>query len=82
MDLGYGSLDLGLGAWILYLGRFSSVLVHFLGSFGSLFGTESDPKTSADRFSDKKSDSEQTLVITMDLNDFTGPKRPKKRLWG
>ena len=62
--------------------RFCSVLDHFLGRFGSLFGTESGPKTSADRFSDKKSDSEQALVITMDLKDFTGPKRPEKRLWG
>ena len=62
--------------------RFCSVLDHFLGRFGSLFETESGPKTSADRFSDKKSDSEQTLIITMDLKDFTGPKRPKKRLWG
>ena len=58
------------------------MLLHFLMCFGSLFRTESDPKSSADRFSDKKGDSEQTLVITMYLKDFTGPKRPKKRLWG
>ena len=54
---------------------------HFLGRFGSLFWTESGPKASADRFSDKKGDSEQTLVITMYLKDFTGSERLKNRLW-
>ena len=63
-----------------------SILGHLCEHFGSFFGPKNGPRATSERFFGEKRDSEQTLVITIYLKDFTGPERTKKRLgagfWG
>ena len=54
---------------------------HFWEHFGHLFTSKSGPGATSDRFFCEKRDSEQTLVITIYLKDFTGPERTKKQFW-
>ena len=60
---------------------FGSILDHFGEPFGSLFGSKISPGAPSERFLGEKRDSEQTLVITVYLKDFTGPEGSQKRLW-